>query len=79
VTLEHAEAQIRTALARHPDHVRGQLLELLMLPQADRAAAIGRLYAEAGEARELAERLMDFETDRTMALIVADVLKESVP
>jgi hypothetical protein len=47
--LEEAEAEIRAALAFFPAHVRVQLLKLLMLPQADRAAAIGRFY-ENGEA-----------------------------
>jgi hypothetical protein len=49
-----------------------------MLPRPDRAAAIGRFYAERSDARALAERLMDLEADRTLGLIVADVLKESL-
>jgi hypothetical protein len=61
-----------------PAPVRRQLLEMLMLTQAERAAGIGRLYGEDGESRRLAERLMDLEADRTYALIVADVLKEQL-
>ena len=76
--LDDAEDEIRAALARFPAHIRRQLLELIMLPQAERAAAIGRFYQQDGEARSLAEQLMDFEADRSMALIVADVLKEEI-
>jgi hypothetical protein len=49
-----------------------------MLPQEERAAAIGRLYRET-DGGQLPELMIDLEEDRTVALIVADVLKESLP
>jgi hypothetical protein len=74
IDLEEAEARIRAAVAPMPVADRRRLLEAIMLPPDERAAAIGRLYRET-DGGQLAEFLIDLEEDRTIALIVADVLK----
>jgi hypothetical protein len=77
IELEEAEARIRGASAPMPAADRCRLLEAIMLPQDERAAAIGRLYRET-DGGQLPELLRDLEADRTTALIVADVLKGSL-
>ncbi len=74
--LEDAERSIREALAPFPPKTRRAMLRVLTAPEAERAAAIGALY-EATDGGEAAELLIDLEDDRTLALIVADVLKDS--
>jgi hypothetical protein len=53
------------------------MLRVLMAPQVERPAAIGELYQATGDSQAV-ELLIDLEEDRRMALIVADVLKESI-
>jgi hypothetical protein len=77
IDVEDAERRIRAALDSMPAGARRRLLRILMLPEAERAAAIGALY-EATDGGEAAELLIDLEEDRKMALIVTDVLKESL-
>jgi hypothetical protein len=74
IYLEDAERRSRAALEPMPAGARRRLLEVVMLPEAERAAAIGALY-EATDGGEAAELLIDLEEDRTLGLIVADVLK----
>ncbi len=76
--LDDAEAQIRVAMERVPARTRRGFLDVLMLPRAEQAAAIGQLYGEDSGNRRLAQRLMAFEDDRTYTLIVADVLEEQL-
>jgi hypothetical protein len=48
-----------------------------MAPPAERVETIARLYQESGGSIT-AELLIDLEADRSVALIVADALKDSL-
>jgi hypothetical protein len=52
--LEDAERRIRVALEPMPVDARRKLLEILMVPEAERTAAIGELYraTNGGQASE---------------------------
>jgi hypothetical protein len=56
-----------------------ELLALLMRPTDDRVALIGKLYAEGGNRRELAETLIDQEADEVGRWEVIDALRAIVP
>jgi hypothetical protein len=76
--LANAESRIRAAMAGYPAETRLALLRVLMAPADQRAEAVGELYRATGGG-QAAELLIDLEQDRPIALIVADVLKQSVP
>jgi hypothetical protein len=54
---------------------RAELLHTLMLPDFDRAAAIGDLWASA-KTRSLAELLIDADEDRLVRALLVGMLPE---
>ena len=50
-------------------------MSILMPPQGERAALIGRLHQDS-KTRSLAELLIDLEDDRQLALDFAEALQE---
>ncbi len=74
-TLDQAEARTRRAVSAFSAEVRAALLRWIMAPQAERAAIAGELH-RLTDGGSIAELLIDLEEDRSVALQVADALKE---
>jgi hypothetical protein len=71
---EPSERRIRKTLGRLPRGARGELLQLLASPSEVRADAI-RQFHERPETEELAEVLIDLESEPVLRLGVMDALK----
>ncbi len=77
MVLEEAEARIRRVVLGFTPEARRALLKWIMAPEEARAARAGQLYGLTDGA-SIAELLIDLEEDRQTALMVADVLKDSL-
>lgn len=76
-TLLRLEQRLRRSVEGFPPAVRGGLLDALTAPDAERAAAIGRLY-RSGKAPALAELLIDLEEEpAAKALVVGELRRLS--
>jgi hypothetical protein len=74
-TIPEYEAALRVALDAMGAAQRAELLHTLMLPDFERANAIGDLWASP-KARTLAELAMDAEEDRMVRALLVGMLKE---
>src|SRR5438105_1605831 len=72
--LDH-DRVIEDAVAAFPGPLGQNLLSILMLPQGERAALIGRLHQDS-KTRSLAELLIDLEDDWQLALDFPQALQE---
>jgi hypothetical protein len=75
-TLPEIEGQLREVLDGMPKPVRAELLRILLLPDFDRASAIGDLWAHP-RTRGLAELLIDAEEDRPTRALLVTMLREA--
>jgi len=75
LSLLDREGLIEDAVAAFPGPLSQSLLAILMLPQDERAELIGRLHDDP-KTQSLAELLIDLEEDRSLALDLAQALKE---
>jgi hypothetical protein len=74
-TLPEYEAMLREQLDAMGAAPRAELLRTLMLPDFDRAAAIGDLWASA-KTRSLADLLIDAEEDLMVRALLVGMLRE---
>jgi hypothetical protein len=74
-TLAEYEVLLREQLDRMGPAPRAELLHVLMLPDFDRANAIGELWASP-KTRTLAELLIDAEEDRLVRALLVSMLRE---
>lgn len=70
-----AEDAVAEHLAAYPPRVRSLMLEVLTLPDAERARGIGELHAEE-RSRGFAEVLIDLEEDPAARAFVVGMLQE---
>jgi hypothetical protein len=74
---QRTEARLRQIVLAYPEPIRRALLHVVMAPPAERVETIAQLYGESGGS-VTAELLIDLEADRSVALMVADALKDSL-
>lgn len=70
-----AEERMAEAVAAYPAQVLSLMLEILTLPDAERARRIGELYADE-QSRSFAEVLIDLEEDPAARAFVVGMLRE---
>jgi len=70
-----AEEQLAEALAAYPPQVRSLMLEVLTLPDEERAKRIGQFYADP-RSRSFAELLIDPEEDPATRAVLVGMLRE---
>ncbi len=78
VQIEDRERLIREGVLGLTPALRRDLLRAIMAPEAERAAAIARVW-ELHPGSVMAELLIDLEEDRGVALEIAMVLKDLIP
>jgi len=75
VTLDEVEAGLRARPDAPPPAPRPELLHVLMLPDFDRADAIGSYWGNP-KTRTFAELLIDCEEDRILRAVLVGMLRE---
>jgi hypothetical protein len=75
VILDEMEAGLRVRLDALGPAPRAELLHVLMLPDFDRADAIGSYWGNP-KTRTFAELLIDCEEDRTLRAVLVGMLRE---
>jgi hypothetical protein len=76
VTFDEMEAALRERLEALPPAARAELLHVLMLPDFDRADAIGS-YGGNPKTRTFGEPLIDCEEDRVLRAVLVGMLREA--
>jgi len=76
VTLDEVEAGLRARPDAPPPAPRAELLHVLMLPDFDRADAIGSYWGNP-KTRTFAELLIDCEEDRILRAVLVGMLREA--
>jgi hypothetical protein len=76
MTFEETEQALRQRLEALPPAARAELLHVLMLPDFDRADAIGTFWGYP-ESRAFAELLIDCEEDRVLRAVLVGMLLEA--
>ncbi len=77
VEIEERERVLQDAVSGLPPDIRRALLHVILSQEDQRAKAIHQLWARR-PGDSIAELLMDLEEDRSMALDVAEALKETL-
>jgi hypothetical protein len=75
VTFEEMEEALRERLEALPPAARAELCHVLMLPDFDRADAIGTFWGHP-ETRTFGELLIDLEEDKAARAVVFGLLRE---
>ena len=73
---DELERRLRERLNALGPAPRAELLHVLVLPDFDRADAIGEFYGNP-KTRAFAELLIDAEEDRTLRAVLVGMLRES--
>jgi hypothetical protein len=78
VDLQQLERRLRERLDALGPAPRAELLHVLMLPDFDRADAIGSYWGNP-KTRTFTELLIDCEEDRTLRAVLVGMLRENEP